>query len=187
MNIVTKTGDHGTTALFGGVRVPKNHIRIICNGEIDELNVRIGNLRILLGEQHPWQDNLHRIQLDLMLLMSHIATTSKSNKPNKKKHPEDGIKRCETWINSLKDDLEDEIKFFTLPGGTAVAVACHASRTGTRSVERLLITAHEQESLPEYILKYFNRLSDLFYLLGLANLKENSVKAERFMKFSTQK
>lgn len=185
MNIVTKTGDKGTTALFGGVRVAKNHIRVECNGQIDELNVRIGNLRILIGEDHLWQDNLHRIQLDLMLMMSHIATTSKANKPNKKKHPKDGIERCEEWILQLKEELTDEdMRFFTLPGGTQVALACHFSRTATRTVERLLVSAHEEEPLPEYILQYFNRLSDLFYILALTDLRQNKKNAERFTKFS---
>jgi cob(I)alamin adenosyltransferase len=34
--IYTKTGDKGTTSLIGGVRVPKNHIRIESYGTIDE-------------------------------------------------------------------------------------------------------------------------------------------------------
>lgn len=187
MSIVTKTGDKGTTALFGGVRVSKNHIRIECNGQIDELNVRIGNLRVLLDEKHEWQDELHRIQLDLMLLMSHIATLPEANKPNTKKHPKDGILKCEKWIETLKKSLSDEIKFFTLPGGTEIAVACHFIRTGTRTVERLLVAAHKEEPLPEYVLQYFNRLSDLFYVLALSELKNNKIRADRFMKFSTQK
>jgi cob(I)alamin adenosyltransferase len=45
MKIYTKTGDKGTTALFGGTRVPKHHIRIECYGTIDELNSHIGLIR----------------------------------------------------------------------------------------------------------------------------------------------
>ena len=45
MKVYTKTGDTGTTALFGGTRVPKDHIRIESYGTIDELNSWIGLIR----------------------------------------------------------------------------------------------------------------------------------------------
>ena len=45
MKIYTKTGDKGTTALFGGTRVPKHHIRIESYGTIDELNSHLGLIR----------------------------------------------------------------------------------------------------------------------------------------------
>ena len=38
MKIYTKTGDDGTTGLFGGTRVAKHHIRIDSYGTVDELN-----------------------------------------------------------------------------------------------------------------------------------------------------
>ncbi len=184
MNIVTKTGDKGTTALFGGVRVPKNNIRIECNGQLDELNVRIGALRTQLPENHEWDKGLHRVQMDIMLLMSHVATTSESNKKNTKKHPKDGIIACEQWIEQLSEGLESELSTFTLPGGTTIAVACHLARTAARTAERLLVAAYQQEQFPEYILEYVNRLSDLFYILAIKDLKDNNIKAERFVRFN---
>ena len=45
MKVYTKTGDKGTTALFGGTRVPKHHIRIDSYGTVDELNSHIGLIR----------------------------------------------------------------------------------------------------------------------------------------------
>ena len=42
MKVYTKTGDTGTTAPFGGTRVPKHHIRIESYGTVDELNSHIG-------------------------------------------------------------------------------------------------------------------------------------------------
>ena len=45
MKVYTKTGDTGTTALFGGTRVPKHHIRIESYGTVDELNSHIGLIR----------------------------------------------------------------------------------------------------------------------------------------------
>ena len=45
MKIYTKTGDQGQTSLFGGARLPKNHIRIEAYGTVDELNSYIGLVR----------------------------------------------------------------------------------------------------------------------------------------------
>ena len=48
MKIYTKTGDKGQTSLYGGSKVPKNHIRIEAYGTVDELNSYIGLLRAQL-------------------------------------------------------------------------------------------------------------------------------------------
>jgi len=36
LKIYTKTGDQGETGLFGGGRVPKDHLRVAAYGEVDE-------------------------------------------------------------------------------------------------------------------------------------------------------
>ena len=45
MKIYTKTGDQGTTALFGGKRISKADLRIDAYGTVDELNSFIGLVR----------------------------------------------------------------------------------------------------------------------------------------------
>ncbi len=187
MAITTKTGDTGQTSLFGGSRVSKNHIRIRCNGLIDEVNVRIGMLLAELPENHKWENNLLKIQRDIMLMMSHIATPANSSKPNKKPHAEKGLVACETWIEELNDFLKDEKLAFVLPGGNKVASLCHFARTGIRTAERELVELNQVEPIAEYILKYFNRMSDLFYLLAIVELKQSNVKVEKFMLFPSQK
>ncbi len=42
MKIYTRTGDDGSTGLFGGGRIRKSDPRIECYGTIDELNAAIG-------------------------------------------------------------------------------------------------------------------------------------------------
>ena len=48
--IVTKTGDKGTTGIFGGERVAKDNPRIEANGAMDELNAHLGLIRALLPQ-----------------------------------------------------------------------------------------------------------------------------------------
>ncbi len=187
MSITTKTGDTGETALFGGSRVPKNHIRIVCNGEIDELNSRIGLLRAHLMPDHHWQDRLLNIQRDLMLMMSHIATPLCCGKENPKKHPVGGIVACEEWIAECQMALIGEKLAFVLPGGSILSAQCHLIRTAVRTAERSLVTLNQSEPLPSYILEYFNRMSDLFYLLAMTDLKINGISPDRFMLFPSQK
>ena len=69
--IYTRSGDKAETGLFGGTRVAKNDVRIECVGTLDEVNSTIGLLRAKIGLEHIWQLNLHRIQKDLMDMMSH--------------------------------------------------------------------------------------------------------------------
>ncbi len=187
MSITTKTGDRGETSLFGGMRVPKDHIRIECNGAIDELNSRIGLLRAHLSGDHPWQGRLLALQRDLMLMMSHIATPPDCTKENKKKHPDHGIEACEEWIIECKDHLSGHKLAFILPGGSIVSAQCHLIRTATRTAERLLVTLNRKELLPSYVLPYFNRISDLFYLLAMVDLKMNEIIPDQFMLFPSQK
>ena len=187
MSITTKTGDQGDTALFGGSRVAKDHIRITCNGEIDELNSRIGLLRAHLPQDHPWQERLLAIQRDLMLMMSHIATPTDCPKENKKKHPLHGVAACETWIDECKATLDGDKLAFVLPGGSMVSALCHTVRTAARTAERHLVTLNRESPMPAYILAYFNRMSDLFYLLAMVDLKVNGISPDQFMLFPSQK
>lgn len=187
MAITTKTGDNGQTSLFGGVRVDKDHIRIECNGLIDELNTRIGLLMMELGQSHEWHSKLLRFQKKIMLIMSHIATPINCPKENKKAHPKQVVADCELWIDTLLKAFENEKLAFVVPGGNRIAAHCHFARTGARTVERKLISLNKTEPLPDYILKFFNRLSDLFYLLAITAMKQSGENVEKFMVFPSQK
>ena len=73
MKVYTKTGDKGTTALFGGSRVPKYHIRIESYGTVDELNSYLG----LIRDQEintVYKEQLIHIQDKLFTLGAILAT-----------------------------------------------------------------------------------------------------------------
>ena len=73
MKIYTKTGDAGTTALFGGTRVPKHHIRIESYGTVDELNSYIGLIRDQEIDQ-GYKNILMQIQDKLFTVGAILAT-----------------------------------------------------------------------------------------------------------------
>ena len=82
MKICTKKGDAGTTDLFGGSRVPEDDVRVECLGDLDEANSTLCLLRVKLGPEHKWQPPLHKIQKELMDMMSHLARPSDVKKAN---------------------------------------------------------------------------------------------------------
>lgn len=183
MKIYTKKGDKGTTGLFGGKRVDKDDVRVECFGTLDEVNSTIGLLRVKLGKDHSWQPNLHRIQKDMMDMMSHLARPSDTKKMNTNPMPEDGAGFCETWIDELEANMQTASDYFLLPGGNEVSALCHMVRTQMRRGERRLITLMKEDEVHEAIPAYINRLSDLFFTLARAEMDKAGVAEEKWQLF----
>lgn len=186
MAIFTRGGDRGRTSLAGGIRVPKNHVRIEANGAIDEANSFIGLLRCKIALDNPWQERLYLIQMGLMHTMSHIATPPESLKESNSPKVEDGAATCEAWITEMTTEM-GESRHFILPGQTEVSALCHVIRTIIRRAERHLSPLVQDEALEPWIPQLINRLSDLFFTLAkydvhLANLPEERVKPFRMKK-----
>src|SRR3990167_2261226 len=74
VKIYTKTGDRGTTSLFGGERVSKDSLRIDACGNVDELNSLIGVIVPDLVGIQPLSRKLLRVQAELFVLGSDLAT-----------------------------------------------------------------------------------------------------------------
>lgn len=171
MKIYTKTGDRGTTALFGGTRVPKHHIRIQSYGTVDELNSWIG----LLRDQQI--ENRHReflliIQDKLFTAGSMLATeTEAPGAPGRKGRieipqviPQD-VTALEDEMDRLDADLPPMTNFI-LPGGHPVVSYCHIARTVCRRAERMTTLLNEQSPISEILMIYLNRLSDYLFILA---------------------
>lgn len=171
MKIYTKTGDQGTTSLFGGDRVPKHHLRIESYGTLDELNSYIG----LLKDQNI--DNNHtelllKIQHDLFTMGSILATpTEKLYLANGKKRldietiSENDITILEDAIDQMNETLP-QMTHFILPGGHTTVSFCHIARCVCRRAERLTTHLNDSESIDYIIIKYLNRLSDYLFVLA---------------------
>jgi cob(I)alamin adenosyltransferase len=181
MKIYTKTGDKGTTALFGGTRVPKYHIRIESYGTVDELNSYLGLIRDQeIGKQY--KDILIHIQDRLFTVGAILATdpqkaTLKSGKErlNIPKISEDNISRLETEMDQMNESLPP-MTHFVLPGGHTTVSYCHIARCVCRRAERLATLLNDQEPIDERVLMYLNRLSD--YLFVLARKLTYDLRAE---------
>lgn len=181
MKIYTKTGDNGTTALFGGTRVPKHHIRIESYGTIDELNSHIGLIRDQAIDQIH-KNTLMEIQDRLFTVGAILATdpekaTLKNGKArlNIPKISESDIKRLEDSMDSMNASLP-EMTHFVLPGGHQTVSFCHIARTVCRRAERLASHLNSLEPFQPETLKYINRLSD--YLFVLARKLSSDLQAE---------
>jgi len=183
MKIYTKKGDKGTTGLFGGSRVSKDDVRIECIGTLDEANSTIGLLRVKLGDGHEWQPNLHKIQKDLMDMMSHLARPSDAKKENKNPMPVDGATFCEEWIDALEAAMTSPSDYFLLPGGNEVSALCHVARTQMRRGERRLVSLIKTDEVHEAIPAYINRLSDLFFTLARSEMDKAGVAEEKWQLF----
>jgi cob(I)alamin adenosyltransferase len=184
MKVYTKTGDNGTTALFGGTRVPKDHIRIESYGTIDELNSYIGLIRDQEINSH-YKDILIEIQDRLFTIGAILAT------PPEKEVMKNGELRLknlgiiETDIELLEkeiDTMEESLPpmtHFVLPGGHQTVSYCHITRCVCRRAERLSVQLSHNEPVVEIAIKYLNRLSDYLFVLARklsVDLKADEVK-----------
>ncbi|MFN4257273.1 MAG: cob(I)yrinic acid a,c-diamide adenosyltransferase [Saprospiraceae bacterium] len=163
MKIYTKTGDKGQTALFGGRRVPKSHLRVDSYGTVDELNSFIGWLADLLENEHI-RHVLKTVQDRLFTLGAHLASDPEKHPPTPDLLPED-IALLEREMDAM-DELLPPLRNFILPGGHPAVSACHVCRTVCRRAERLVVALHETEPVEPQVLEYLNRLSDYFFVLS---------------------
>lgn len=182
MNIYTRGGDKGKTGIHGGQRVDKDDIRIEANGCIDELNSMIGVIRAFLPAEHEWQQILFKIQSELMVVMSHVATPSAIRDKNPNPLPDNLDKFCEECIDSMTDNMGQSLSFI-LPGGNLVSSHLQLARTIARRSERRLWTLNKQDEVPESILKFINRLSDLFFTMARFEMFRDGTSEERWKDF----
>ncbi len=172
--IYTKTGDKGTTGLFGGRRVSKDFEQIEAYGNVDELNSYIGLLRDCIGELNIENKNkivqlLTDIQDRLFSIGAHLATDlSKIEKVKDMLPPlqDKDVLILEQSIDEMEKLLEP-MKFFILPGGHQLVSHCHIARCICRRAERSVVKfLHVQEDIEPQILPYLNRLSDYLFVLA---------------------
>ena len=193
MKIYTKTGDRGTTSLYGGIRIDKDSIFFDILGESDELSSRIGCLCALMD--NPRREPIctcftkpicchDRLQSDLILMFRDIQGSLQdinsiiaglSSSKTLPSFPQTKVTEIEALIDSVENQNSKLTKFI-LPGVTEIDAQTHMCRTQSRKVERYIYRLHHSTDtldgridLPPIritpsILKYMNRLSDFFFV-----------------------
>ncbi|MEN0046129.1 MAG: cob(I)yrinic acid a,c-diamide adenosyltransferase [Bacteroidota bacterium] len=171
--IYTKTGDKGETSLFGGKRLPKNHIRIEAYGTVDELNSYIGMLGDVI-EKAEVKVVLKEIQDRLFTIGANLASD-----PDKEMQVPDVVASDIQLLENSMDEMEKELvplKHFILPGGHTSVSFCHIARCVCRRAERITIALQQESSVEAIIVQYLNRLSDYLFMLARFQAKEIGVE-----------
>ncbi|HEX2721621.1 MAG TPA: cob(I)yrinic acid a,c-diamide adenosyltransferase [Gemmatimonadaceae bacterium] len=167
MKIYTKTGDAGQTGLFGGGRVSKDDPRVEAYGDVDELNASLGVARAV--EMMPRIDEvLVPIQRDLFSLGALLATPDREKMHDhlaKAQIDDARIRELEAAIDTCDRELEP-LRAFIVPGGTPKAAQLHVARTVCRRAERRVIHLQKEVEIPQIVVVYLNRLSDLLFTLA---------------------
>ena len=181
MKIYTKTGDKGTTALFGGSRVPKHNLRIESYGTVDELNSYIGLIRDQKIDS-KLITSLIKIQNELFTLGAMLATPPEKEvlkngkeRLNIPKVNLSSIEYLENEIDTMNLELPPMTNFI-LPGGNQTVSFCHIARCVCRRAERITTELDEKEEINPDVLKYLNRLSDYLFVLARKLTKDLSAK-----------
>lgn len=174
MKIYTKTGDQGTTSLFGGKRVSKADLRIDTYGTVDELNSYLGLLRDQ-EVNHKRKEFLVEVQDRLFTIGSILATEPGNTKVKIPHLQESDIEILEREIDAM-DVILPPMRFFVLPGGHTAVSFCHIARTVCRRAERLTIALNATEAIDGLVIKYLNRLSDYLFMLSRMMTQELQVE-----------
>lgn len=179
MKIYTKTGDIGETSLFGGRRVLKSELRIDAYGTVDELNSWVGLLRDV--QTVPGNREILKEVQDRLFTLG--ATLAADPDNPKLKHPdihEQDIELLERKMDEMEQGLEP-LRHFVLPGGHVHVSYCHLARTVCRRAERLCVALHQTDPQHPLVIKYLNRLSDFFFMLGRRMAADLGVEEVKWM------
>ena len=162
MKIYTKTGDDGNTGLQGNFRIAKSHPRIISYGTVDEANAALG-IVLTNSLDDDIAEILTDIQNDLFLVGSDLSNPNLNDVKNRVALKM--VEKLEQYIDKFELELP-LLTNFILPGGDVAAAQLHYVRTIVRRAETQVVQLSEKDEINSNCIKYLNRLSDLFFVLG---------------------
>ncbi len=172
--VYTRTGDEGDTSLVGRVRISKASQKLTAYGTIDELNTFVGMARTILISDLGGLPSEQRLEMDTMLLRlqnelfdvgSILATPAGKAYDGMPIITPEQITALEAHMDKFQEVLQP-LPSFTLPGGSFANASLHQCRAVCRRAEREMVRLSKEEELPPNVLKYVNRLSDLFFVMS---------------------
>lgn len=177
MKIYTKSGDKGHTSLIGGERVFKCDSRVEAYGTVDELSAHTAMLRDMLSSELiiDFSDDLVKI-LKALMGVEALMALGKGSEGKVKDESQAETEYLERRIDEISESLPP-LEFFTIPGGHILVSQTHICRTVCRRAERRAYQAANEHDISSYAIRYLNRLSDYYYVVGrkisiLLNVKE---------------
>lgn len=183
--LYTRSGDDGTTGLFGGARVSKDHPRVEAYGTVDELNAAIGLAAAEVRRQQLAKVGtreaasvlasrfdqlllhvLDDLQSRLFDIGADLATPEGSKQEAKiLRISDEQVAEVEKWIDEI-DSENPPMKSFVMPGGSELAARLHLARTICRRAERAMIHLRHTEPVSDGAIVYINRVSDLLFAMA---------------------
>jgi cob(I)alamin adenosyltransferase len=164
MKIYTRGGDRGETGLLSGGRVQKDDPRVQTYGTLDELQSHLGLARSLTDEETVGSV-LYEIQRDMFVAGSELASAPEALSRLRRRLGTREVSRLEDIIDAFtgRYGLPEG---FVVPGRSPDSAALHVARAVCRRCERLIVLLHRQTRAYPELIVYFNRLSDLLFVLA---------------------
>lgn len=182
MKIYTKTGDDGTSSLYGGQRVPKTDKRLEAYGTVDELNSFLG-LTLCNLKSNELKEILKLVQNNLFNVGARLSTPIEhlSKLINIEQITDEDVKYLESKIDILESELEP-INNFILPGGSIGSGYLHIARAICRRCERRIIAIDSEKNNLDISIKYINRLSDFLFVAARFENKKCNIPDTLWLK-----
>ena len=171
MSIITGRGDDGETDLLFGRRVPKTGLRVEALGAVDELNSALGLARAS-GAGKEVEEMIDHVQEKLVALMGLLACLPEDLQQYTEKRFATLEQGDVSWVEECAARYESRgVKFkgWARPGAehSVSRAALDMARSIARRAERRVWELHEKEGhVAEPVRLYFNRLSDLLWILA---------------------
>ena len=162
--IYTRRGDEGLTQLLSKERVDKGDKRVRTFGTLDELQSHLGFVRALTC-QESIRSILYYVQEDIFVASAELASTSKALSELKRRISRNNTEKLERWIDKFTV-LYGLPKGFVVPGKSLDSSALHVARSVCRRAERLIVILNREEKVYKDLIRYFNRLGDLLFMLA---------------------
>ena len=167
-NIYTKTGDKGTTGLYGGSRVDKDSLNVDVYGTIDEAISSLG-VAYTQTDSPDIKEYINHIQKRMFQAGAEFASDARGMEMLKDKIGEDDIKYLEDIIDK-STEVNGLMREFVVPGVNPSSATLHVARTIVRRAERKITTLAREIPVRDELRKYINRLSDACF--AMARLEE---------------
>jgi len=181
-NIYTRTGDKGTTGLYGGSRVDKDSLNVDVYGTIDEA-ISVLGFAYSQVETTEIKEYISHIQKRMFQAGAEFASDQRGIEMLKDKISDADIKYLEDIIDR-ETELNGPMREFVIPGVNPSSAALHVARTVVRRAERRITTMAREVPVRDELRKYINRLSDACF--AMARIEETMAQEAEIAEIKEQ-